>query len=402
MAKPRLLICLHYLELGGAEAALIGLLSALDAKRAEVDLFLYDHRGELMGYIPPTVNLLPAVPSYAMLERPILELVKSGYWRLAMARLWAKWITYQSQHKNVNRLDDASCFFNMSCYTTPLLPPINPNVEYDLAISFLTPHHIVLDKVRAKQKVAWIHTDYSNIFIEAEKELPMWAGYDRIAAISAEAAKKFVQVFPSLAPKVFVCENILSSSLIRKRADEFVPKEMPASEDTFRLLSIGRYSSPKRFDEIPVICKRLLQRVPERNIRWYIIGYGADEALIRRCIDEAEMREHVILLGKRSNPYPYIKACDVYVQPSRYEGKSITVREAQILCKPVVITDYPTAQSQVANGKDGVIVPMDINPCAEGIARVIEDSELRKRLCTYLQNNDYSCAKEVEKIYSLL
>ena len=402
MAKPRLFICLHYLELGGAEAALIGLLSAIDTNRVDVDLFLYDHRGELMPYVPKNIRLLPAIPAYTMLERPIAELVKRGYWRLAVARLWAKWITYRSRHKNVNHLDDASCFFNMSRYTTPILPPINPEVEYDVAISFLTPHHIVLDKVRAKKKFAWVHTDYTNIYIEAQKELPMWAGYDKIAAISEEAANKFTQVFPTLASKVLVCENILSAALIRARADELVPKDMPVNTGEISLLSIGRYSNPKRFDEVPMICKRLQQLLPERHIRWYIIGYGADEALIRRRIDEAEMKDHVFLLGKRSNPYPYIKACDVYVQPSRYEGKSITVREAQILCKPVVITDYPTSQSQVANGKDGVIVPMDINLCADAIARVIEDAELRKRLCTYLQNNDYSCAKEAEKIYSLL
>lgn len=400
--KPRILIAMHYLELGGAESALIGLLSAIDTQRVDVDLFLYDHRGELMSYIPPRVNLLPALPAYTMLERPIVELFRRGYWRIAVARLWAKWITYRSRHQNVNRLDDASCFFNMSRYTTPILPSINPNVEYDLAISFLTPHHIVLDKVRAKQKVAWIHTDYTNIYIDAEKELPMWAGYDRIAAISEEAAKKFVQVFPLLASKVFVCENILPAHMIRMRANEFIPEDMPAAMNGINLLSIGRYSNPKRFDEVPIICKHLQQLMPGRAVRWYIIGYGADEELIRQRIQDAKMQDHVILLGKRSNPYPYIKACDVYVQPSRYEGKSITVREAQILCKPVVITNYPTAKSQVNDGKDGVIVPMDINLCAEGIARVIGDVELRKRLCTYLQDLDYGNATEVKKLYSLL
>ena len=62
------------------------------------------------------------------------------------------------------------------------------------------------------------------------------------------------------------------------------------------------------------------------------------------------MEEHVLLLGKRTNPYPYIAACDIYAQPSRYEGKSVTVREAQMLCKPVAVTAYPTATSQVRDG----------------------------------------------------
>ena len=80
------------------------------------------------------------------------------------------------------------------------------------------------------------------------------------------------------------------------------------------------------------------------------------------------MEEHVILLGKKDNPYPYIKACDVYAQPSRYEGKSVTVREAQVLCKPVIVANYTTVKSQIQDGVDGVIVPQDNEGCAQGMA----------------------------------
>lgn len=355
-----------------------------------------------MPYIPDTIHLLTAIPAYTMLERPIAELIRRGFWQLAVARLWSKLVTRIALHKNVKHLDDASCFFNMSRYTTPLLPAINPETEYDLAISFLTPHHIVADKVRAKKKIAWIHTDYTHIYVNAKAELPIWAQFDAIAAISKDAKDKFIQVFPSLSTKVFVCENILSAALIRKRAEEFVPQDMPIQRDEFCILSIGRYSNPKRFDEVPLICKRLVELMPGYNLRWYIIGYGADEALICQRIAESGMKEHVILLGKRANPYPYITACDLYIQPSRYEGKSITVREAQILCKPVVITDYPTAKSQVKDGVDGIIVPMDIPACANGIATVINNTELQRQLCTYLQSHDYGNMAEIEKIYSLL
>ena len=110
----------------------------------------------------------------------------------------------------------------------------------------------------------------------------------------------------------------------------------------------------------------------------------------------------MVLLGKKSNPYPYIKACDLYVQPSRYEGKSVTVREAQILCKPVVVTNYPTAHSQINDGVDGVIVPLDNEGCARGIASVMADSALRHRLASYLAAHDYGNESEVNKIYKLL
>jgi glycosyltransferase involved in cell wall biosynthesis len=165
------------------------------------------------------------------------------------------------------------------------------------------------------------------------------------------------------------------------------------------LLSIGRFCEAKNYDNVPDICKRITEK--GIDVKWYIIGYG-DDTLIRQKIKDAGMENHVVILGKRDNPYPYIKACDIYVQPSRYEGKSVTVREAQMLCKPVVVTNYPTASSQIKNGVDGIIVPMDNDGCAKGLAKVILDKDMQKRLTDYLKTHDYGNESEVEKIYQLL
>lgn len=124
--------------------------------------------------------------------------------------------------------------------------------------------------------------------------------------------------------------------------------------------------------------------------------------MIRSKIKEAEMEEYVILLGKKENPYPYMKACDIYVQLSRFEGNSVTVREAQMVCKPVIVTDYPTAQSQIQQGVDGVIVPLDNMECARGIVEVIKNRDLQNNLIAYLQTHDYGNEREVEKIYQLI
>lgn len=401
MNKPRIFIAMHYMEIGGAETALVGLLNALDPARVDVDLFLYDHRGEMMQFIPEWVNLLPQMPKYSVLERPIVELVKRGFWGIAAARLWAKWLSQKAYKRSGSKLENNGGLDKMSKCTTPLLPKINQSVTYDLAISFLTPHRIVAEKVKAKKKIAWIHTDYTRVWVDAEDELKVWQKYDYVASISGDVTNTFLQVFPSLAPKIVEIENILSPTFVRKRAElQDVDKEI-RHEGTITLLSVGRFSDAKNYDNVPDICKRLINET-KLNIKWYIIGYGGDEALIRKKIKEAGMEEHVILLGKRSNPYPYIKACDIYVQPSRYEGKSVTVREAQMLCKPVVVTNYPTAPSQIRSGIDGVIVPMDNEGCANGLAEVICDKPLQERIIAHLKTHDYGNESEVEKIYTLI
>lgn len=167
------------------------------------------------------------------------------------------------------------------------------------------------------------------------------------------------------------------------------------------LLSIGRFCAAKNYDNVPDITHRIVASGIS-DLKWYIIGFGGDEGLIRSKIAEAGMEEHIILLGKKENPYPYIKACDIYVQPSRYEGKSVTVREAQMLCKPVAVTAYPTAASQVLHGVDGVIVPLDNEGCARGLASFIADTGLQTKITEYLTTHDYGNEAEVEKIYNLL
>lgn len=401
MNKPRIFIAMHYMEIGGAETALVGLLNALEHARVDVDLFLYDHRGEMMQFIPEWVNLLPQIPKYSVLERPIVELVKRGFWGIAVTRLWAKFLSQKVYKRSGSKLENNGGLDKMSKCTTPLLPKINQSVTYNLAISFLTPHRIVAEKVKAKKKIAWIHTDYTRVWVDAEEELKVWQKYDYVASISSDVTNTFLQVFPSLSQRIVEIENILSPAFVRKRAElQNVDKEI-RQEGAITLLSVGRFSDAKNYDNVPYICKYLIDKA-QQNIKWYIIGYGGDEPLIRQKIKEAGMEEHVILLGKRSNPYPYIKACDIYVQPSRYEGKSVTVREAQMLCKPVVVTNYPTAPSQIRSGIDGVIVPMDNEGCAHSLAEVICDKPLQERIIAHLKTHDYGNESEVEKIYTLI
>lgn len=386
------------MELGGAEMALTGLLHALDPNKVDVDLFVYDHRGPLMQFIPESVNLLPEIQDYRFIERPMKEALKAGQLKVVVGRLLAKQ-RHKKYIKNNQILgDDASALNIVGETLSPLLPAINPQTEYDLCISFLTPHHFARDHVRAKKKIAWIHTDYTKIHIDRDSELPVWDSFDHVVSISPDVTKSFVSIFPTLKDKIIEIENIIPKDLILSRSKEFtVEKEMNAP---FSILSIGRYCYPKNFDNVPFIAKRL-KELGLKDFKWYIIGYGPDEALIRQKIKEAGMEETVILLGKKSNPYPYIKACDVYIQPSRYEGKSITVREAQILGKQVIITNYPTAHSQIKNGEDGYIVNMENNECAKDMYNIFR-GDSKDKVLNFLGSFDYSFYTEQNKILQLL
>ena len=396
--KKSLLIVSHAMELGGAERSLIGLLDALDPSQWDVDLFLLRHEGELLNAIPPHVNLLPAVSAYTVPARPMAETLKEGHLLLTAARLAGRIAAGRYAKKHSHKDSGVGLEYSHK-YTCPLMPAIQPKKQYDLAISYLTPHYYVAKKVRAKKKLAWIHTDYRQIQINRKSESKMWAAYDRIISISEAVSKGFTTVFPELKDKLFYFENILPGRLIQQQAEEVVC-DFSGEADESVLLSVGRFCKAKNFDNVPEICSLLLRE--GLKVKWYLIGFGGDESLIRQKITEMSMEEHVILLGKKANPYPYIKRCDLYVQPSRYEGKAVTVLEAQMLAKPVVITRYATSASQLEEGVDGMIAPLDNANCAKSIAMLLRSPERMEQLSRNCRERDYSNSSQVYKLAELI
>lgn len=174
----KILIVSHALEIGGAERSLIGLLDAIDKKEYQVDLFLLRHEGELFSFIPEGIHLLSEIPSYTVLARPMVQTLKEGHVVLTAARMYGK-IKASKYIKRHGHTDSGVPLEYSHKYTYRFMPDIQPNEEYDLAISFLTPHYIVAHKVHAKKKIAWIHTDYSKIQINKKSEIEMWLAYPK-------------------------------------------------------------------------------------------------------------------------------------------------------------------------------------------------------------------------------
>lgn len=395
--KHTILIFSQAMELGGVERSLLGLLDSIDYDRYDVDLFLMRHSGELMPYLNPKAKLLPEIPQYASLAIPMASLLKSGQMGVLGGRLKGKLAARRFDRQHPSSKPSLTALTYSHRYTLSAMPQITDKT-YDLAISFLTPHYFVRERVGAKKYAAWIHTDYTALAFDRSAELAMWRRYDVICGVSEQASRSFQTAFPELFDKVQTVENALPKELIGKQAAQ--PQTDMPSDGAIRLLSVGRFCDAKNFDNVPDICRRLVE--DGLNVKWYLIGYGGDEPLIRQRITEAGMQNRVIILGKKDNPYPYMRACDLYVQPSRYEGKAVTVREAQMLGKPVVITRYATSASQLEDGVDGVIVPMDNKGCAAGIAALLRDPARMQRLSENCAKRDYTNRAEVEKIYALM
>ena len=194
-------------------------------------------------------------------------------------------------------------------------------------------------------------------------------------------------------------ENITSPEFIRKMAEEDIEENIK-EDDSFKLVSVARFSHAKGIDNA-VKALKLLHDRGLTDIKWYVVGYGGDEEIIRKLIKENNLEDSFILLGKKINPYPYINAGDIYVQPSRYEGKAVTVGEAQILGKPVIITNYTTSKSQVRENIDGYICELSIEGIANGIEKLYKDKNLRTQLSDNCKKTNYSNSNELNNLYSI-
>lgn len=392
----KVLIASFDMEVGGVERSLISMLNNFDYENNEVDLMLYSHTGDFMPFLTDKVNLLNENRRYSTFRKTIGETLREGNYFLGVTRILSKFVAkIKGGLNNINE----SGYYQMQLmwkYALPFLPRLHK--EYDVAISYLWPHYFIAEKVNAKRKIAWIHTDYSTIETDIDMDLKMWNKFDNIMAVSEECKNAFLKKYPSLKDKVKVMENITSPNFIRTMAKESI--EDIKSDNSFKLVSVARLSHAKGIDNA-VRALKILHNRGLTNIKWYVVGYGGDEVIIRRLITENNLEDSFILLGKKINPYPYMKIADLYIQPSRYEGKAVTVTEAQILNKSVLITNYPTAKSQVKNGYDGLICELSI----EGIANGIEDLFKNRNKLEVLKENciksDYSNSYELEKLYSL-
>ena len=395
MEKKRILILMQSLHIGGAERSLVNFLKSLDPAKYQVDLFLYWHAGELLNEIPDYVNLLPEIPAYAFFSRSLKEAVSHGHGMIALSKLYARLKSRKKDGKH------GYASFYCQYFMRNRLPAISEHICYDAAISYRTPHYAVLNAVQAKKKLAWIHTDYTSIPIDYPLEIKMWSGFDRIIAVSDACAEAFSKVFPTLKERIVTMENITIPEELQKAAASFdVSEEMPRTSGELIFCSVGRFAPAKNFDSIPDICARLLRQ--GIRLKWYLIGFGAEEEKIRTAIAAAKMQKHVIILGKRENTAPYISACDFYLQPSRFEGKAVTVLEAQCLKKLVITANYPTAPSQVNNEKDGWIFPQENEAFASAVADLLKHPERIERVQRFVCTHDFGNAYEIDKLDEML
>jgi glycosyltransferase involved in cell wall biosynthesis len=395
--KKNLLFVMPGLAAGGGEKSLVNLLSQINYDLYNVDLFLLDHNGLFMDYVPSEVNVVALPETYRIFALPFWESIKALFLRRKVTLLYNR-ILFAAKNRMATGISKKEQY-NWK-YIAMSLDQIEK--KYDAAIGFLekTSIYFCVDKVHASQKIGWIHIDYDKLGMDPAIDLAYFRKLNHIVTVSEECAKILKNRFPTQKNKVDIIYNIVSPKMIKKMATQDERNLYNKKGDEIIILSIGRLHYQKGFEAAIESCKKLKEK--GYNIKWNIIGEGEEREKLTQLIKVNELENDVKLLGLKSNPYPYIKQADLYVQTSKFEGKSIAIDEAKILNKPIVVTNFSTAKDQIHHGIDGLIVDMNADAIAQGIEKLITDVNLRKKLIFNLSQSKLGTEEEIEKLYKLI
>ena len=377
--KTKIVIVTRQLSMGGVERALIAMLNQFNYDDVDVDLYVEKEGGELFAEIPEKVNVscLPTVNSQNIINYPVAALRKL----LSKRQLKKKKLSYLQQNK----------------ISSEMLIPIQK--KYDIAIAYHAPNTVpmfyVIDKIQAKRKILWLHGDMESNQGDNSLAIEYHRKYDKVFAVSQNVYESFLKYHPEMKNRTEIFYNYVDLESIKQKAE--VGKTYEDGFEGVRILTICRLAQEKGLDIAIEVCGQLKNK--GYNIRWYVCGEGEERKRLEEAIIENQLQEFFVLLGNQNNPYRFLRDCDLYVQPSRFEGFCTTTNEARILCKPVITTEVSGAREQFIDNVTGWIVPIEKAAIFEKIEGCLRYPEHLKTISNNLKNMKLQSSEMIDKIF---
>lgn len=393
--KKILFMCIN-MNIGGTEKALLTMLNEMDTSKYDITLLMLEKFGGFLNEIPSYVKV-----KYVDGFKEIKPFIKEPPQLLVKELIKSK-----KYFKGINTLLTyaiSKITNNISFYYRYVLRNIKMiDEEYDLAVAYAGPMdlitYFVLNKIKAKKKAQWIHFDITKIGFNKSFAEKNYKKFDKVFVVSEEGKNKLINLIPALKEKTEVFFNVISCKLI-----EDMSKKEKSFDDNFdgkRILTVGRLSNEKGQDlTIPVLARL---KGEGYKVKWYCIGEGPEKSNYMKNIKELNIINDYILLGSKLNPYPFMKDCDLYMQPSKHEGYCITLGEARCFDNPIVTTNFTGANEQISNESTGLICDISEDEIYNSIKRLLDDEELYITIKNNLSNEVVDSTGEIAKLDKLI
>ena len=388
MNQKKVAVLLPWLKMGGTNKIALSFMKEL-SQYCDVTLILSQHTGELLSELPDDIHLIVDT------MRDFRDIFKEDLRKVRIVKLIQDCIYYARIKMGKDTVDNYRYLVSRHGYIC--------NTEFDCAISYhgQSPERLMnlLYRVHSKKKVAWIHGEFNNPQDHYRRMERYYAQMDHLFFVSKPTLESFAEKMQLNRSKATVYYNPIEKNEILQKAEE--PVQPAFAKGCINLVTVGRVSTEKGQDMIPEVTRNLLDR--GHKVCWYVIGDGDMRSQVERKIRQYHVEDAVIMLGTRTNPYCYMRACDVYVQPSYTEGYSTTICEAGILGKAIVGTKPSGGiRDQIIDGVDGLIVDATVNGLTEGINKLLCESALRQQFEQEIGKKNFEGKGEIKKFLSFL
>ncbi|WP_249869456.1 glycosyltransferase [Oceanobacillus saliphilus] len=377
--KQKIIFMVINMNIGGTEKALLNMIAEMPKEKYEITILMLEKYGGFLESIPSEVNV-EYVEEYSRIKDMVnnppkeiaISLLKKG--KLIKGFNFTI-ITLVSRVLKSKRL--------LFKYILKNVPEFK--AEYDIAVAYAGPmdfiSYFVVHKIKAEKKIQWIHFDVTKIGFDRQFASKLYHKFDKLFVVSEEGKDKLIDKLPDLEKRIDSFPNRISTQLVLEMANK--GRGFEDHFTGFRILTVGRLSKEKGQDLIiPVLAKLKENGV---NVRWYCIGEGSAREEYEQLIKKHGVEKEFILLGAYPNPYPFMKQCDIYVQPSRHEGYCITLAEARCFNNPIVSTNFTGANEQLSNNKKGIIINFDEQQMILAILQILKNDQFQMKLINETQ-----------------
>lgn len=389
--RKRILLFNDSLALGGTEKLLVSLLNHLVDKKCELTLILPEETEEnvLLSELSDKVK--------------IIYLYNSGDSKFARKKGELRMIFKTKSFLKMKNIAESD-YDDVVCFKEGFYAKMFSGWEIPKTLWL---HNILYkrtyDPQSLKEKfLAWLNKK------EIAKVQESYALYDRIISVSEACKQAYVNVvFDGQLPiqDIRIVPNAVNLEKVVALASEPIADELTSFSTKTKFVLLTRMSPDKRVDRILNASSKLLQE-GYSNFAVDVIGSGTDNEDMQMQVESLQLQGTVSLLGKKDNPYPYLKRADWLICVSERESFSLAILEAMSLHVPVITTNCGGPANIIENGKYGILVDNSGEGVYEGMKRVLDDPTLAVKYATDLNKvtakyNYQGWLKTVEKLLSL-
>lgn len=387
MMRPKILFTIGFLGSGGISKSMVNLLNAMDRSDYEVHLLIMSKTvGPYEVFVPEDVikHRIPEIGWISAGIGGLKDLLFNGHLLLFLGSLL----------RLLFSTFDKATAAKLMAWMYPSLEE-----EFDTIVDYNGQQNLyyMVDKLEAKHKITFFHSDYAKYSYYYKVDKRYYPKVDKIYTISPTCVESLKKYFPELSDRIGLFENISLPSMIYRLAEE---KNILPDYTGNVFVTVGLISYNKGFDLIVGAAKLLHEQ--SVDFKWIMVGEPIDDAnpYLERMKREG-LAGHFVFAGVQTNPYPYMKRATIIVHASRYEGKSIALDEAKILCKPVVVTNFSTVSDQFEDGINASICEMKSDFVAAKILDLLGNKNKQAEYATSLKKELMIRADTKETISSL-